>query len=176
MFKFPKIIKNFVKNFKIRNKLLFLSAIVLVGFVLSTVMGIYMLNEVKVGSKLYAKIKADKDSLEKIALLGSDLNHYRAEMALLIDETNKDKMEQIKALLMKLKAEIENNFFDILNLLNSEEKKISIRDAQSTWSDFQTTVEDTLIPAVHKGKRLQARVGWKRSFSGEAPYRHRPLH
>lgn len=140
-----------------RSKLLLLAGIVFVSFVLSLLMEFYLLNEVRVGSNLYAAIKSNKDSLEKIALLQSDLNLFRAQMAIIIDETNDDKAEQMSARLAELKAVINEELADILGGRGSEEQRVSLEDAQATWTEFLSTVEGDLLPAVRRGERLRAR-------------------
>ena len=145
------------KDMRLRNKLILLTVIVFSGFALLSVMGTYVLNKVRVGSKTYLTIKTNKDALEKIALLGSDLNQFRAETAILIDETNSDKAEQIKANLMELKTVIDSRFTDLLSAMTGEEKKLAIQDAQATWTEFLSTVENEFLPARERGERSLAR-------------------
>jgi len=142
---------------KLRTKMLLLSAIVFAGFILSTGMGIYILNQVKVGSSLYQTIKNNKDTLEKFALLKSDLNQMRADVLDLLGETDPDKMTQIVANMKLLDAGINEKFAEALALISSEEKKIAVADAEVTWKEFAATIDDELIPTVKSGNRAQAR-------------------
>lgn len=144
-------------NVKLRFKLLLISAIVFIGFVLSTAMGIYIMNEVKVGSSLYKTIQNRKTSLEMIALLKSDLNQVRGEFATLIVETDRDKMAQIQTKIDEIKTEVESNFKAIVTMLDSEEKRIALQDAQSTWGEFIETANKELLPAIQREDRALAK-------------------
>jgi len=146
-----------MKKMSFRSKLLLLAGIVFVSFVLSLIMEFYLLNEVRVGSKMYAAIRTNKDSLEKIALLQSDLNLFRAQVAIIIDETNTDKAKQFRGRLADLKTAINEELADVLGSIKSEEQRVSLEDAQATWTEFLGTVEGDLLPAVQRGDRLQAR-------------------
>jgi methyl-accepting chemotaxis protein len=147
----------FMSNAKLRTKLFMISVFVFICFVLSIVTGIYIMNQVKVGSGLYKTIQNRKTSLEMIALLKSDLNQIRGEFATLISETDKDKMAQIEAKVTELRAEIESNFSTIAAMLDSEEKRIAIQDAHATWGEFMETAGKELIPAVRREDRALAK-------------------
>jgi len=147
----------FMNNTNLRVKLFLISMFVFIGFVLSTVMGIYITNQVKVGSGLYKTIQNRKTSLEMIALLKSDLNQVRGEFATLISETDSDKMAQIQAKINELKTEIEANFKAIVAILDSEERRIAIQDAETTWAEFIQTAEKELLPAVQRNDRATAK-------------------
>ena len=150
-------IKKLGGNLRLRTKLLALIAVVFFGFAFTLVSGFYVLNEVRVGSKLYTEIRANRDSLEKIALLGSELNHYRAEVAILIDETDRDRMETIKSKLEEINTNVDSHFTEIMSITVNEEKRLSIGDAQATWTEFLETVESEMIPAILQGERMSAR-------------------
>jgi methyl-accepting chemotaxis protein len=131
--------------------------IVLSGLVLSFGSGLYLIGKVRIGSDLYNTIKDNQNSLEKIAKLGGKLNHYRADVSIIIDETNRDRVEQTKSRLAGLKTEVNSGFTEVLGLIASEEKKIAIQDAQGTWSEFFATVENDIFPAIERGNRASAR-------------------
>jgi len=147
---------SFGRNLKIRSKLFMITAIVLLGFISSTGMGIYIMNKVKIGSNLYKTIQQYKDSLEAIALLKSDLSQIRAEITATIVETDKDKLEQITAHINELKQEIELRFKEIMDSITTEEKKIAIMDAQATWTEFLSTVDNEVLPAIQQNDRSLA--------------------
>ncbi len=145
------------RNLKIRNKLFLIIAVVFLGFAASISMGMYTINQVKVGSGLYNKISGYEHSLEKIALLKSDLNQVRGELTLLASETDKDKIEQFAAIVNELKSAIEAGFAEAMKSIESEERRIPIEDAQATWLEFIATVNDELMPAVNQGEMGRAR-------------------
>ncbi len=140
-----------------RAKLVLLTGIVFVSFILSLALQFYLLNGVKVGGRLYAEIGNDKDSLERIALLQSDLNLFRAQVAIIIDETNADKARQLRARLDRLRSSINAQLAGVLGSSQSVEQMVTLQDAQATWAEFLATVEDELLPAVRRGDRLRAR-------------------
>lgn len=146
-----------IRNLKLRYKLLLLTAVVLSGLVLSFGSGLYLIGKVRIGSDLYNTIKNNQNALEKIAKLNAKLSNYRAEVSIIIDETNRDRVEQTKSKLDSLKTEINSGFTEVLGIMASEEKKITIQDAQTTWSEFLSTVESDMLPAIMRGDRTTAR-------------------
>lgn len=152
-------LRNFLsrRRMTIRMKLLILGVAFLAGFLVSTLAGVYLMNEVKVGSGLYKKIMAAKSSLEKVALLSAQLNQARAELNIIIDETDSDKVNKAKVMIDGIGADIKTQFSDILALVNEEEKKLVVQDAEQTWAEFITTTDDEIFPAVLSGNRQKAR-------------------
>lgn len=146
-----------LRNLKLRYKLWFLVLIVLAGLAASSLSSVFLLSQVRIGSDLYGQIKGNLDLLEQIARLESKLNQYRAEMSIIIDETDKDKATQIRDRMSELKSVIEDDFSGLLTTVLSEEKKVTVQDAQSTWSEFSATSENELLPSVAAGKRAEAR-------------------
>jgi len=146
-----------LKNIKLRNKLWLLSLIVLAGLAASTLSGVFLLSKVSIGSDLYQKIKVNKDLLENIAKLESKLNQYRAEMSILIDESNRDKAAQIRSSMDTQQAAIGRDFTGLMSAISSDEKKVTLQDAVATWTAFMETVEKELFPAVAAGDRAAAR-------------------
>jgi len=146
-----------IRNLKLRYKLLLLTAVVLSGLALSFGSGLYLIGKVRIGGELYNTIKNNQNALEKIAKLSAKLNHYRADVSIIIDEKNQDRVEQTKSKLDSLKAEINSGFTEVLGIMATEEKKIAIQDAQTTWSEFLTTVETDMLPAIMRGDRMTAR-------------------
>lgn len=148
----------FTLKMKLRTKMMLLVAIVFAGFALSTLMGVYILTEVKVGGKLYKNIKNNEDLLERVALLKSDLNEVRAEELNLIDETDNDRMATVLSGLKRLDDDINEKFSRIVQLADTEEKKVAIADAEATFNDFFTSLTEELVPAVKNGERGAARA------------------
>ena len=155
--KMMKVLANPLKNVQLRKKLWLLTIVVLVGLACSFGTGLYLILNVRIGSSLYKTIKTNKDSLEQIAKLSSQLNNYRADMSIIIDETDQDKASQITSNLNRLKGEIDEAFAGLLTRIENEEKKVTIQDAQTTWAEFIATVDSELLPAVSAGQRAAAR-------------------
>ncbi|MFZ5798055.1 MAG: methyl-accepting chemotaxis protein [Desulfobulbaceae bacterium] len=140
-----------------RYKLWLLVLIVLAGLAASSLSSVFLLSQVRIGSDLYGQIKGNRDLLEQIARLESKLNQYRAEMAIVIDETDSDKAAQIRGSMNELKSAIEDDFSGLLTAVLSEEKTVTVQDAQSTWNEFSVTNENEFLPSVAAGNRSEAR-------------------
>jgi methyl-accepting chemotaxis protein len=142
---------------KMKTKMTMLTIIVFIGFLSSTLASIYTVSEVKVGGRLYSTIKESKDALEQFALLKSDLNQIRAESAGLIGEPDADKRSQIKGIIDNLSKDSNDRFALLGKLSTSEEEKLAVADAKSTWEEFSATMNDELMPALDAGDTAKAR-------------------
>jgi len=142
---------------KMKSKMILLSVIVFIGFLVSSLASVYTVSEVKIGGKLYVAIKESKDALEQFALLKSDLNQIRAESISLIGESDSDKRGQLKEIIGQLSKDANDRFAVLGKLITSEDKKVAIQDARSTWEEFAATMENELIPALEQGDVVQAR-------------------
>lgn len=142
---------------KMKTKMSLLSVIVFIGFLVSTLASVYTVGEVKIGGRLYVTIKESKDALEQFALLKSDLNQIRAESAGLIGESDPDKRAQLKGVIGQLTTDANEKFALLGKLSSSEERKIAIHDAQTTWEEFAATMVNELIPALERGDTAEAR-------------------
>jgi methyl-accepting chemotaxis protein len=141
---------------KLRSKMLVLAGVVFLGFLSSTLMGLYIVNEVRVGGTIYQTIKNYKDLLEQIAILKSDLNQVRAETLNLILENEPDKLTQIQQNLDYLGGAINDSFDQVLATVRAEEKRIALQDAQGTWQEFSATLNSELLPLVLAGDQEEA--------------------
>src|SRR5512145_781913 len=141
-----------IRNIRMAGKMRLLIVIVLVGMAASLLASLFLIGKVRIGSDLYAQIKQNKDVLEQIAKLSSKLNQYRAEMSIIIDETDKDKASGIRQNMDRIKADVNAGFDGLLSAITNEEKKLTVQDAQSTWAEFQGTVEKEFLPAVAEGR------------------------
>ena len=148
---------NIFGRLKMRDKMVLLSVIVFIGFLVSALASVYTVNEVKIGGHLYVTIKQTKDALEQFALLKSDLNQIRAESFGLIGEADADKRAQMKAVIDQLSLDANEKFATLVKLTTSEEKQLAIGDAQSTWEEFSATMTNELIPALDAGDAAKAR-------------------
>ena len=143
---------------KMKTKMTLLSVIVFIGFLVSTLASVYTVTEVKVGGRLYMTIKQSKDALEQFALLKSDLNQIRAESAGLIGEPDADKRAQIKGIIEQLSKDANEKFALLVKLTTSEENKLAVNDAKSTWEEFAATMENELIPALKRAIRPRREI------------------
>lgn len=148
---------NIFSRLKMSDKMILLSVIVFIGFLVSTLASVYTVSEVKIGGRLYTTIKQSKDALEQFALLKSDLNQIRAESLALIGESDPDKRTQMKTVIEQLSSDANEKFATLVKLTTSEEKQLAIGDAKSTWEEFASTMSGELIPALESGDTAKAR-------------------
>lgn len=146
----------FWRNLRLRPRLFLIAAVVLAGFIISGLAGIFTLNRVKVGSPLYATIKSDNDILFQLALLKSDLNQSHAELILLANETGRNNLEKTRANIEDLRKAIGSKFDMIASQLNEGEKKSNLLNAQKAWTELDTAVDKEIIPAVFRGEKKRA--------------------
>lgn len=147
----------FIDNFKLRPKMFLITGLVLVGFAASSIVGLLIINKVKIGGVLYKKIQNHRDSLENIALLKSDLNRIRAEITALIGETDKDKINQVNDYLEELIVEVESKFEKIFRAMDTGQKKQAVKDVRAQWEEFMNTMTDEMMSAIKRGDAAAAR-------------------
>lgn len=133
-----------------------LSAAAFVGIILVTVVGLFLMNDVRIGGKAYKTISNDKDALENIALLNSDLYHINNDLQSFMMETDSELNNKTVADIRKLAKDIDLRFDIGLRLLESQTKKDSIARANAIWKDYKKTLLDEIVPAVSQGDVLKA--------------------
>jgi methyl-accepting chemotaxis protein len=148
---------NLLNILRIRTKMLFLLAVVFVGFASAVIIGYSTVNTVKIGGAIYEKIVTAKDSIAEITLLESALNEIRAEIVSYIDETEPDKMLSIQNNITALIEKINARFDTVGKMMTSDEMKLAIQDSQATWLEFSETMQKEVMVAVQAGERNKAR-------------------
>jgi len=155
----PRFIEkfNFLNFLRIKTKMMFLLAVVFVGFAFTVLIGYSTVNTVKIGGNIYAKIINAKDSIAEIARLESELNEIRAENFNYINETDPDKMQTINNEITALIENINTRFESVSKMMTSDEMKLAIQDGQATWLEFADTMQNEVMIAVQAGEREKAR-------------------
>lgn len=148
---------DFAGRMKIRTRMLFLTAVVFLGFLITLGLSFHTVSQVRIGSSAYQRIKTDKDLIEQITMLKSDLNQVRGELLNLVTGAGSDGQERINDEISRLTEEINGTFATIIKLTDSEEEKVAVQDAQATWQEFADTTKNELIPAVRQGSLDKAR-------------------
>jgi methyl-accepting chemotaxis protein len=133
-----------------------LSVAVLVGILLIGMVSLAMMNEVRIGGVAYKSIQKDKDALESIALLKSDLFQINGEMQSFMLEAEPAAAEKSVAIIKNLTNDIELNFGIILESVESPGKHEAINKANSVWNEYRKTLVDEMLPDVAKGDVLKA--------------------
>ena len=140
----------------LHTRMTLLSAAAFVGILLVTLVGIYLMNEVSIGGKVYKDISNHKDSLENIALLKSDLFHISNDIQSFMMETDSEINKKTFADIQALSKDIDQRFETGLKLMESNANKESINRAHIIWKDYKKTLLDEVIPAIRQGDSLKA--------------------
>ncbi|MDD2541299.1 MAG: methyl-accepting chemotaxis protein [Desulfuromonadaceae bacterium] len=140
-------------SFTLRTKMILLSAVAFLGILLVGAISLYLLNEVKIGGSAYQYIQKNRDALESIALLKSDLYQINSEMQDLTRGSDSATIEKNRASIKDLTHDIELN---IGIVLESPGKLAAINKANDIWKEYHQTLLDEVLPAVAKGDVLKA--------------------
>ncbi|MDD2852517.1 MAG: methyl-accepting chemotaxis protein [Desulfuromonadaceae bacterium] len=140
----------------LRTKMMILSAAAFAGILLVGVIGLYMMNEVRIGGTAYHSIQKSKDALEKIALLKSDLFQINSEMQNFMLEADPATAEKNIVSIKSLTNDIERNFNSALESVKSPEKHDAINKANTTWKEYRKTLLNEVLPAATSGDILKA--------------------
>jgi methyl-accepting chemotaxis protein len=147
-----------VNDVAIRFKMTALAAMVLGGFALSLALGAYLDERVRIGGSAFAEIKQDRILMELVALQKADLNQVRAELGTMADEgQNLDAIAASRESIEVLRAAIDARFGELLSLRLSEEKRLAIDDARTTWAEFFGAIDETIVPSLKADRAALAR-------------------
>ena len=137
-------------------KMVLLSAAAFLGLLLAGSISLYLMNEVRIGGTAYLFIQKDKDALESIALLKSDLFQINSEMQNVLRGTDAANYEKNITKIKDLTNDIELNFGITLESVESPGKHSAINKANAIWKEYQKTLLEEVLPAVAKGDALKA--------------------
>jgi methyl-accepting chemotaxis protein len=115
-----------------------------------------MMNDVRIGGTAYQFIQKDKDALESIALLKSDLFQINSEMQNFMLESDGNVAAKNIATIKNLTNDIELNFGIALESVASSKKLADISKANDIWKEYRKTLLDEVLPAATKGDILKA--------------------
>ena len=143
-------------GFTLRSKMVLLSAAAFAGILLVTAISMFMINEVRIGGTVYRSIQRDRDALESIALLKSDLFQINSEIQNFMLEADPVAAEKNNATIIKLTNDIELNFGIVLESIESPGKHETINRANAIWNEYRKALLDEVLPAATKGDVLKA--------------------
>jgi methyl-accepting chemotaxis protein len=146
------------RDLTLRTKMLLLSAAAFTGILVVVVVSMVLLNEVRIGGPSYKLIKENKDALESIALLKSDLFQINNEMQKVTLATGTDAVKKIETTISNLSNNIELNFGILLESLESPQKRSAIIKAETIWIEYKKTLLEELLPAVSGGNIQKANL------------------
>jgi len=144
------------RNLTLRTKMLLLSAAAFTGILVVAVVSILLLNEVRIGGQSYNVIQENKDALESIALLKSDLFQINSEMQNFMLEADKTVADRNEATIRSLVNNIELNFGIVLESIESPQKRDAINKAEAIWNEYKKTLLTEVLPAAGTGDILKA--------------------
>lgn len=140
----------------LRTKMMLLSASAFIGILLVASICLFMMNEVRIGGKVYRSIQKDKDALESIALLKSDLFQINSEMQNFMLESDPAIANKNIGTIKNLTNDIELNFGIALESVEAPGKFTTINKANTIWMEYRKTLLDEVLPAATKGDVLKA--------------------
>ncbi|MBL0224917.1 MAG: methyl-accepting chemotaxis protein [Geobacteraceae bacterium] len=138
--------------------MLLLSAAAFTGILVVVVASMILLNEARIGGHSYKIIEDNKDALESIALLKSDLFQINNEMQKVTLATDPDAAKKIVATINNLTSDIELNFGIVLESIESPQKREAVDKAQTIWIEYKKTLLEELLPAVSRGDIRKANL------------------
>jgi methyl-accepting chemotaxis protein len=148
--------QNGASGLTLRTKMVLLSAAAFTCILLVGCVCLMLLNESRIGGSSYNIIKNNKDALESIALLKSDLFQINSEMQNFMLETDKSVADKSEATIKNLVSDVELNFGIVLESLESPQKREAINKAETIWKEYKKTLLDEVLPAAGSGDILKA--------------------
>jgi len=137
--------------------MILLSAAAFVGILTVGTISLFMMNEVRIGGRAYQSIQRDKDALESIALLKSDLFQINSEIQSDMVEVDAATARKNSTSIKNLTNDIELNFGIAFESLDSHGKRADISKANAIWKEYCKTVLDEVLPAAAKGDQLSVK-------------------
>ncbi|MFC1849059.1 methyl-accepting chemotaxis protein [candidate division CSSED10-310 bacterium] len=131
---------------KIKLPLLFIMALSIFAAVFA--LGINTINEVKVGSKLYNRIKFHYKSLGNLVVIKSNLSQIDFDIRALVDEPDLEKKKQIMAKIIPLKDKIQLAFKNNFTHSKKVDQRIYAPQVQKTGLEFITFIEEELFSGI----------------------------
>ncbi|MDD2366875.1 MAG: methyl-accepting chemotaxis protein [Desulfuromonadaceae bacterium] len=144
------------KGLTLRTKMVLLSAAAFAGILIVGAISMYLMNQVRIGGAVYQGIQKDKDALESIALLKSDLFQINSEMQNFMLEADPDTADKNIITIKNLTNDIELNFGIALESVGSPGKHDAINKANAIWKEYQKTLLEEVLPAAEDGDVLKA--------------------
>ncbi|MDA8430380.1 MAG: methyl-accepting chemotaxis protein [Geobacteraceae bacterium] len=148
--------QNGTSGLTLRTKMILLFTAAFTCILLVAVVSMILLNESRIGGPSYTLIKNNKDALESIALLKSDLFQINSEMQDFMLEGDVTVANKSEATIKKLTTNIDMNFNNAIASIESPQNRDSINKTRRIWQDYKKTLLDEVLPAVAKGDILKA--------------------
>jgi len=140
----------------LRTRMFLLSLVSFTAILVVIVLGVLLLNEVRINGAPYKTIRNSKDALEKIALLKSDIYQLQGEALSYMHERDQAAAQTLLQKIQDHTDDIVFKYEDVLELIESPQKREAIIKAEAIWDDYRHTLLDEIIPSVQRGQHAQA--------------------
>ncbi len=140
----------------LRTKMALLTLSACAGILVVGVTSLFMMNEVRIGGAAYRTIQKDKDALESIALLKSDLFQINSETQHFIVASAPVATEKNITAIKNLTNDIELNFGIVLESVTTPAERTTVDKAETVWKEYRRTLLDDVLPAASRGDRSRA--------------------
>lgn len=142
----------------LRTRMFLLSLVSFGAIMVVVVMGIRLLNDVKINGRNYIAIRHSKDALENIALLKSDSYQLNAEVMEVLAERDQSKVQALLARIQDHTGDIDFKYDAVQELLSSPEKQATLTKAKTIWHSYKKTLFEEILPAIQQHDLTKARL------------------
>ncbi|HBB67949.1 MAG: hypothetical protein A2X28_07045 [Elusimicrobia bacterium GWA2_56_46] len=149
---------DFLGDLRVGTKLGLLMGIFLFASLTFAGMSAWLVSRVRVGGGIYNGIKEYHDADRKLASLRNALSEHKSYLWIFLEESDKDKMGQLKEEIPQLSGDIDAAFEEVLSKKLSDEVLTPVQNAKATWAEFKEARDKEFIPAVMTGRAAEARA------------------
>ncbi|MBI5327234.1 MAG: methyl-accepting chemotaxis protein, partial [Deltaproteobacteria bacterium] len=147
---------NFIKNLKIRNKLLIMIGVFIIGISFFAIISWSVVNTVKVNGKIYNDIVMGKDLIADILPPPAYLIEQRTVLLQMLSEKDKNRLEELSKKAKELAVLFESRYDYWKKNLPDGRLKDKLMEAYAPAREFIDTRDRELIPALLSGDREKA--------------------
>lgn len=143
----------------IRAKLFFLLMILFVVLCMSTAGGIFYLNKVKIGSKLYLTLKDYSLSFELASAAKADSNETMSLLLRMANEQDKNVLVSLNSRVKGALASADDSLSQIIEKakkINAGDVKTAVNDVLDSWSAYKKSVSKDILPVFASGESQKA--------------------
>lgn len=140
----------------LRTRMFLLSLVSFAAILIVIMLGLVLLNEVRINGDAYKTIRNSKDALEKIALLKSDIYQLQGEALSYMHERDRGAAQALLEKIHDHTDDIDFKYDDVLELIESSQKREAIVKAAAIWEDYKKTLLEEIIPSVQRGDLVRA--------------------
>lgn len=145
-----------ISGLTLRTKMVLLSAAAFAGILLVTTISLILMSDVRIGGAAYKTISNNKDALENIALLKSDLYQISYDVQRFMLEADKAVADKVSANIKNRTADIDKKFEVGLRLSETQARRDVINKANTIWKEYKVTLLDDVLPAASHGDIYRA--------------------